>query len=59
MEEDKDDESEAAAPAATARSATPPRKNPNKEVLSAKDSVAEAFPPQDEEVGDKRAAGGG
>ena len=59
MEEDKDDESEAAAPAATARSATPPRKNPNKEAPSANDLVAEASPPQDEEVGDKRAADGG
>ncbi len=56
---DKDDESEAAAPAATARSATLPRKNPNKEAMSINDSVAEASPPQDEEVGDKHAAGGG
>jgi hypothetical protein len=45
-------------PAATARIATPPRKNPNKDAPSVNDLVAEASSPQDEEVGDKRAAGG-
>jgi hypothetical protein len=59
LEFDEDDKSEAAAPAATARSATPPRKNPNKEATSINDLVAEASPPQDEEVGDTRVAGGG
>ena len=60
LEEEEDDESEAAAPTVTTRSATPPHKNPNKEAPSANDSVAEASPThQDEEVGDKRVAGGG
>jgi hypothetical protein len=59
LEVDKDDKSEAAAPAATARSTTPPRKNPNMEATSINDSVSEALPPQDEEVGDTGAVGGG
>ncbi len=38
LEEDEDDKSEAAAPAATARSAMLPRKNPNKSVQRVADS---------------------
>ncbi len=59
MEVDEDDKSEAAAPTATARSTMPPCKNPNKEATSINDLVAEASHPQDEEVGDTHAAGGG
>ena len=40
LEEDEDDKSEAAAPSATTRSATPPCKNPNKDAPSANDLVA-------------------
>jgi len=42
LEEDEDNESEAAAPETTARSTTPPCKNPNKDAPSANELVAEA-----------------
>jgi hypothetical protein len=57
--EDDDDESEGLASAANPRPATPPRKSNNTEATSTEYSYSKASPPNDEDVGDKRAAGGG
>jgi hypothetical protein len=57
--EDDDDDSEGSAPAANPRPATPPRKSTDKEATSKKNSSNKASPPQDEDIGAMRAAGGG
>lgn len=58
--EDDDDDSEGSAPAANPRPATPPRKSTDKEATSKqKNSSNKASPPQDEDIGEMRAAGGG
>jgi hypothetical protein len=57
--EDDDDDSEGSAPAAIPRPATPPRKSTDKEATSKKTSSNKASPPQDEDIGAMRAAGGG
>ncbi len=58
--DDKDDESEALAPAANASPATSPRKNPDKETPENNDSMDNRDSPLSEEaVGDACAAVGG
>jgi hypothetical protein len=60
LEVDEDDKSEAEASAADASSATPPRKITNKEAPRNTTALAAtASPPQDEVVGETRAASGG
>ena len=54
-----DDDSEGLAPAANPRPATPPRSKLHTEAASDGSSKDKASPPQDEEVGVMRAAGGG
>jgi len=58
-QEDDDDDSEGSAPAANPRPATPPRKSTDKEATSKKNSSNKASTPQDEDIGEMRAAGGG
>ena len=57
--EEEDDDSEGLAPAANPRPAMPPRKSTDKEAMSKKNSFNEASPPQDEDIGEMHAAGGG
>jgi hypothetical protein len=54
-----DDDSEGLAPAANPRPATPPHRKLHTDAASDKSSKDKASPPQDEEVGVLRAAGGG
>lgn len=57
--DEEDDDSEGLAPAANPRPATPPRSKLHTDAASDKSSKDKASPPQDEEVGVLRAAGGG
>ena len=54
-----DDDSEGSAPAANPSPATPPRSKLHTEASSDKSSKDKVPPPQDEDVGVMRAAGGG
>jgi hypothetical protein len=57
--DEEDDDSEGLAPAANPRPAMPPRSKLHTDAASDKSSKDKASPPQDEEVGVLRAAGGG